>query len=250
RALPSPGRGPPGPRDLKWKGLYVLPFGQMSYWGELICRTWSDFDIDNILFSSLLPFISPKVRASKRIDPHNYEVLSILFGSMLGDCSAEKHGKGVRFCFQQEHSNNAYLLWFHNYLASLGYCSPTIPKLATRLSNKGKIRQLSRFKTFTYTSFNWIYDVFYVNGLKIVPRIISEYLSPLALAVWIMDDGSIVSSGLKIATNSFTNEDVQLLCNVLKEKYGIKATVILAGAKSKDQYFVYISKFSMAKLAQ
>src|SRR5690606_39479875 len=129
-------------------------------------------------------------------------VLSILFGSMLGDCSAEKHGKGVRFCFQQEHSNNAYLLWFHNYLASLGYCSPTIPKLATRLSNKGKIRQLSRFKTFTYTSFNWIYDVFYVNGDMIVQHIISEYLSLLSLTIWIMYDRCILSCVRDIATNS------------------------------------------------
>lgn len=201
---------------------------------------------------SLIPFSTPKVRAYKRIGPHNFNILSILIGSMLGDCFAEKHGNGTRFCLQQEHSNNAYLLWFHNYVAELGYCTPTIPKLGSRLVGEGKIRRLSRFKTYTFSSFDWIHEAFYVNGVKIVPPMIADYLSPLALAVWIMDDGCAASSGLKIASNSFSKADVQILCNILKEKYGLNATVNKAGViwpPQAEQYCIYISKYSMPTLA-
>lgn len=47
---------------------------------------------------------------------------------------------------------------------------------------------------------------------------VADNLSPLALAIWIKDGA--VSSGLKIATNSFTRADTQFLCDLLKEKYG------------------------------
>lgn len=185
-------------------------------------------------------------RSVNRIGPHDYNVLSILIGSLLGD--AEKHGNGTRFSFQQEHSHNSYLLWFHNYLNELGYCNSTIPKIATRLDKNGKLRYLSRFKTYTFSSFNWIHESFYKDGIKVIPEDIGEYLSPLALAVWIQDDGGKVSSGLKIATNSFTYDEVNFLAKILRDKYNFKVSVIKAGAL--NQYNLYISKSSMKDLVE
>jgi len=75
---------------------------------------------------------------------------------------------------------------------------------------------------------------------------VEKFISPLALAVWIMDDGSIVSSGLKIATNSFNQAEVQMLCEILKRKYNLSASIISAGVP--NQYNIYISKFSMKAL--
>jgi ubiquinol-cytochrome c reductase cytochrome b subunit len=184
-----------------------------------------------------------KLRAVKRIGPHNYNILCILIGSLLGDAYAEKHGNGTRFCFQQEQSNNAYLLWFHSLISKLGYCNSLTPKITTRLGKGGKVRQLSRFKTFTFSSFNWIQEAFYINNVKTVPQVVEKFLSPLALAIWIQDDGSIVSSGLKIATNSFNQAEVLMLCDILKRKYNLKATIISAGVS--NQYNIYISKFSI-----
>ena len=104
-------------------------------------------------------------------------------GSLLGDAYAEKHGNGTRICFQQEHTNSQYLMWFHSYLSKFGYCSETKPKVTTRLGKGGKLRYISRFKTYTYTSFNWIHTAFYFQNKKIVPYDLAEYLSPLALSV-------------------------------------------------------------------
>jgi ubiquinol-cytochrome c reductase cytochrome b subunit len=223
---------------------YVLPYGQMSLWGfnEPQMILYDDF----FCVMLILPFSSPKIRAIKRIGPHNYDILCILIGSLLGDSYAEKHGCGTRFCFQQEHSNNAYLLWFHSFISKLGYCNPLTPKILTRLGKGGKIRQLSRFKTFTFTNFNWIQEAFYLNNIKVVPEMVENFLSPLALAVWIMDDGCIVSSGLKIASNSFSKIEVLRLCNILQRKFKLKATIISAG--KPNQYNIYISKYSIKTL--
>jgi ubiquinol-cytochrome c reductase cytochrome b subunit len=136
----------------------------------------------NVLLCTL-PFIKPKTKANKRIGPHNEEVLSVIIGSMLGDSYGEKHGIGTRFTLQQEESNMEYLVWFHHFFRERGYCSDTNPKIHIRLGKNGRKRYLYRFRTFTYTSFDWIRNMFYLNGVKCVPKEIGEYLTPLALAV-------------------------------------------------------------------
>jgi ubiquinol-cytochrome c reductase cytochrome b subunit len=57
-----------------------------------------------------LPIIT-RIRALKRIGPHNLKILSIIFGSLLGDSHAEyrKQGKGTRISFMQEASHLTYL---------------------------------------------------------------------------------------------------------------------------------------------
>jgi ubiquinol-cytochrome c reductase cytochrome b subunit len=231
---------------------YVLPYGQMSLWGILFCPKWFKiFDIESnglIYCSTVLPFISPKIKSQNRIGPHNYDTICILMGSLLGDASAEQHGNGTRICFQQEHLNSQYLNWFHSYLSKLGYCNETTPKITTRLGKEGKLRYVSRFKTYTFTSFNWIHTAFYNENTKIVPYNIEEYLNPLALSVWIMDDGGRVSSGLKIATNNFSFNEIEFLANILRKKYNLKTSIIKTGAL--NQYNIYIPKSSMNDLVR
>src|ERR1700735_2330297 len=70
-------------------------------------------------------------------------------------------------------------------------------------------------------------------------------LTPLALAVWAMDDGCKVGYGFKLSTNSFTLTEVQQLCAVLHEIYGLVFTVQDAGSSAGDQYVIYIASKSM-----
>lgn len=76
----------------------------------------------------------------------------------------------------------------------MGYCNPVVPKIGQRLGKNNKIRRIVRFATWTYTSFNWIHNLWYDKGIKVIPQCIGDYLTPLALAIWIMDDGTKVSS--------------------------------------------------------
>jgi len=239
---------------------YVLPYGQMSLWGYLISLKCLNIEFLskinnkwNIFFISILSENNNnKYKGWYRIGPHNHDILSIIFGSLLGDGHAEKRisGIGTRITFYQEDSHYKYILWLHNIISSKGYCNNNIPILTTRIGKGGKLRKIARFRTWTYTSFNWIHDLWYDNGIKKVPLCIGEYLTPLALAIWIMDDGSKVSQGLKLSTNSFTYEDCLLLIQVLNENFSIKATIQSAGIVGKDQYVIYVWKESMSILRE
>jgi LAGLIDADG DNA endonuclease family len=126
-----------------------------------------------------------RIRAESRIGPHNKQILSIIFGSLLGDGYAEyrSKGKGTRIRFYQEGIHLSYILWLHNYLANSGYCNPTVPNIQTRLGKKGVVRKIIRLNTWTYTSFNWIQELWYPNGKKEVPSTIGDFMDPLALAI-------------------------------------------------------------------
>ena len=79
--------------------------------------------------------------------------------------------------------------------------------------------------------------------IKIIPLNIEEYLTPLALAIWFIDDGSLFNKGAKLAINYFTFEEVNFLCKVLKRKYNIIATPNKYG---KDKgHIIYIHNNSL-----
>lgn len=255
---------------------YVLPYGQMSLWGLSLkpqmynlClisflyyfTTYNNYTIIRIISLLITSSISKdlntkldnarqliRLKGEYRIGPHNKEVLSIIFGSLLGDGHAgkRKSGLGTRITFYQESSHVEYLIYLHGLLSKLGYCNPSTPNIGTRLGVGGKVRKTVRFATWTYTSFNWIHDLWYSNGKKTVPCNIDLYLTPLALAIWIMDDGAKAGKGLKFCTNCFSYKDCLKLVNVLSNKFNIKSTVHSAGAD--NQYVIYVWKESMNEL--
>jgi LAGLIDADG DNA endonuclease family len=86
-------------------------------------------------------------------------------------------------------------------LHNLGYRSNITPKLVIK-SESIQDKKLNKIKTqfnyrltlFTFTNFSWIYDSFYfkVKGVTIkkVPLWISEFITPIGLVHWIMQNGS------------------------------------------------------------
>lgn len=229
---------------------YVLPYGQMSLWGYFSPSEASGLSLGELYmytFSTILPFSMPRKPAQSRVGPHNQVILSILIGTLLGDGSAEHRSGGTRVRFHQEDSHSSYLLFLHAYVASLGYCTSTVPVIAIRINENGIVRWTIRFSTFTYTSFNWLYEGFYDNGLKGVPNWLESYLTPIALAVWIMDDGAVLPYGMKLCTNSFTKNDCYLLCVILGRLYDLDVRVHSAGVSG--QWHLYVTSASMPKLA-
>lgn len=100
----------------------------------------------------LTPTNNKKVSRLKgiyRIGPHNVDVLSVIFGSLLGDAHAEKRsmGVGTRISFFQEASHVEHLLNVHKFFSEAGYCNPKVPGSTTRLGIKGKVRKIVRFST-------------------------------------------------------------------------------------------------------
>jgi LAGLIDADG DNA endonuclease family len=88
-----------------------------------------------------------RIKGIYRIGPHNKEILSIIYGSMLGNAHAEKRCLGTRIYFYQEDTHLKYLLYLHNLLSNAGYCNNQLPMLRRRLGIKGKLRKFGIFHT-------------------------------------------------------------------------------------------------------
>jgi hypothetical protein len=278
--------------------LYVLPWGQMSFWGatvitnfasaipylgkDIVYFVWGGFSVDNPTLNRffslhfLLPFILaalamihliflhvhgfkglkfitnlqfknlhfiiPNIRANKRIGPHCSEIYEFLFGSLLGDAHAERlPSGGVRFSFKQSIIQKDYLFFKYDFLLCRGYVNNNPPSY-----QHDKLGDCYRFHTYTYSNLLWFYLIFYKNKIKVLPEYnyLIQFLTPLALAIWIMDDGTLKSPGIRIATNNFTQKECEILIEVLRDKYNIESSI----HKNNDRHQLYIKKESMKLL--
>jgi hypothetical protein len=73
--------------------------------------------------------------------------------------------------------------------------------------------------------FNELYDLFYVNGVKIIPLNIGELLTARGLAYLSMDDGCNLGSGFILSTQSFSKEENLLLIKILKDNFDLNCTL-------------------------
>jgi len=117
--------------------------------------------------------------------------------------------------------NMEYLYCLHNFYSERGYCSTTVPQFQIRIGRGGTHYRSANFNTYTFSSLLWLYELFYIDRVKVMPSNIIDYLTPLALAIWIMDDGGKHNAGLMISTYNFTYEGLLIIKAGLFSKYGL-----------------------------
>ena len=130
-----------------------------------------------------------------------------------------------------------------------GYCSNLKPRQYTKLlTHKGVTKAYYgyEFNTYTFRSFNWIHKMFYKKGIKTINVNLEKYLSPLALAIWIMDDGTLAKPGVRICANSFNIKEIKLLVKILYNKFNLHCTIQYL--KSINKYSIYIKALSIPHL--
>ena len=160
------------------------------------------------------------------IGPHREDILSTLVGGLLGDCSAEKRSNATRFSFRASSKNIRYIRSLHKLFAENGYCNPKIPEIREEIGQNNKVYYTVRFKTYSFTSLNYLYHAFYdEHNLKFVPVKIEQLLTNRALAIWIMNDGGRSGERLKLSTDGFTVEDVYLLQEAVYNRFKIRPTL-------------------------
>lgn len=127
----------------------------------------------------------------------------ILIGTVLGDVYMRRFSEkaNVRITFRQGAIHTSYLLHKYSLFQEFVITPPSVSTVIDK--HTGKIRYNISFTTLSLPCFNEIYELFYLEGKKIIPKNIADYLTPLSLAYWIMDDGSFTGSGLKLHTNAF-----------------------------------------------
>jgi ubiquinol-cytochrome c reductase cytochrome b subunit len=164
------------------------------------------------------------------------EEKDILVGSLLGDGCLRIIGRGTTPSFSVSHSEKQknYVFWKYERLKRL---VKTPPWREERIYHKDRSRKTIswRFQTLSNKVFFELYNSFYKNGKKIIPKNLTSLLenSPLALAVWLMDDGNRNHQSVFLNTQSFSLREQKKLSQILKDIYGFNVT-INSHSRSKD----------------
>ncbi|MBR4304206.1 MAG: hypothetical protein IKT81_02620 [Clostridia bacterium] len=145
----------------------------------------------------------------------------ICFGSLLGDAYLRPSGNNASLSFTHGERQLDYLRWKYNEFSDF------VTMKDFNKSHKefrGNLPTYS-FSTVSHPFLGWAREICYPDGRKKVSDFWLSQLSPLSLAVWYMDDGSINKryKTIVLCTNSFSAEEHQLLIEYFRSSYGIEA---------------------------
>lgn len=152
--------------------------------------------------------------------------LEILIGHILGDGSLRRDGANTTGKISQGIAQLDYATWKANELKPLaGEIKVFVRKTADHRT--GIHYSSADAHIYANPELNWLYYMFYATSKKELNEDLIEYITPLSLAVWFMDDGFLsTSGGYCIATQSFNR--VSLIKKIFS-KFGIEVTVTKAG---------------------
>lgn len=190
---------------------------------------------------------SKKVENLKKKLKLNETQREIVIGLMLGDghLETQNNGRTYRLKVEQSMKKKDYVFWLYEHFKNFVLTKPQT-KEKTR---NGTGTKNIWFSTVSHGTFRFYAQQFYKNGKKIVPPMVDKLLTPLGIAVWFMDDGSIKSKCHKakiINTQCFTKDEIMLLIKALENKFRMRTRI----RKQKDGYQIYILSESMENFKQ
>ena len=162
----------------------------------------------------------------------------ITIGLLLGDGCFEnkKDTLGIRLQIKQQSKAKEYVEWLYGQFKN--HC---LSEVKFRKDYKQYY-----FSTRYLREFQNIYNLFYKEGKKVIPSNIKDLLkSPLSLAIWYMDDGSLDYRpkdhyAFYLASNCFTVKDSEKLQRVLLENFKIKSAIYNNLCRGKRYPRIYI----------
>lgn len=171
-------------------------------------------------------------------------VISQIVGHLLGDGSFTMTHTSITplFVFTQTIKRFDYV-W--HVFSIIGHYCGKLPRLNIN-TRQGKKHRFLQIYTRSYPEFLGLYKVFYVelNGkiTKTITLDLLNYLNPISLAYWAMDDGAATTSrsGFYLHTKGFTFEEVYLLAGMLHYQFGLVVTV----QNHTNQPVIYITRKS------
>lgn len=161
----------------------------------------------------------------------------ILIGLLLGDGHLETQNQGRTYRLKIEHSikQKSYTDWLYREFHAWVLTPPQMKVV----SLNGVTYQKYWFNTVSHGVFRFYAHQFYREKKKVVPVFIKKWLTPLALAIWFMDDGSIKSKqtrSLIFNTQSFSKQDIERLIQALQKIFDISSVL----RKQKEGYQIFI----------
>lgn len=181
-----------------------------------------------------------------------------IIGSLLGDGSMSKIKKennrkncNSKLCIKHSIKQKNYVLYKQELIKSYCKIYLTYPKINNEphfIKNKLVIsNQTICLETLQNKAFNKYREDWYYKGYKDIPNYITR-LSPLAIAIWFMDDGTkCKKSGYYLCTDGFKIKTVNKLRNILYKQYGIISFLQILKRNNKQYPKIYISTKSINK---
>ena len=160
---------------------------------------------------------------------------SVIIGSLLGD-GAMRCKTNALIEFNHSIAQKDYVDWKYQQLVGLVGTPPR-----SRQGNGGRIAY--RFVSLSRPELTPYFKAFYSSGRKSVPDL---RLTPLALAVWFMDDGCKSYRAVYLNTQQFDIGSQQRLIAMLKEQWGLDATL----NRDKSYYRIRIAAGSVPRFRQ
>ena len=137
----------------------------------------------------------------------------IVIGSLLGDGHLAKTTRGYAFRVNHSITQKEYVDWKYQELSQFVNSMPDI------------YEKNYYFRTISHPFFTSMRNEFYRGQEKIIPANLTRWLTPLALSIWIMDDGSREGNQLRINSQSFTYDENQMLASILEATFGIETMI-------------------------
>lgn len=156
----------------------------------------------------------------------------VLVGTLLGDGCLAKHGRYHRLFVKHQIAQRRLAEFKRDAFDE--FVTMRLHEFDQRLGDRRY--PCVQFVTRTAPVFSGWHDRFYSGRRKIVPPDIADLLTPLAMAVWFMDDGGADYAGLNIQTHNFEPGETELLVAVLAEKFDIRATT----RANKGKRIIYV----------
>lgn len=159
----------------------------------------------------------------------------IIAGSLLGDGHLTQTTRGFAFRVNHGIAQKEYVDWKFQELSEITNSAPMLYR-----------ERSCYFRSVSHPFLGILQKEFYTGKCKIIPHSIGQWLTPLSLSVWIMDDGSRDGNQLRINSQSFTKEENEKLIHVLEAKLGIQATL----NKDKNKFRLRIKDTSMRTIRE
>jgi len=175
------------------------------------------------------------------------ELKSAIIGMVIGDGCLTKRWKNGHANFQMTHCEKQYeyMLWKQKILNNV---TESKIHFTTKIMNN-KIYKGSHLSTNRHPLFTKLHQRFYHQGHKALDEYLVKMITPLALAIIYMDDGTFGkhhSNGkdsLFLCTNNFDFGCQELLRKSFKLKFGLEWN-LNKSEKSKDGTYNYRLRLS------
>jgi DNA-directed RNA polymerase beta subunit/DNA-directed RNA polymerase beta' subunit len=161
------------------------------------------------------------------LKPNQYQ-LDVLVGSLLGDGSmGVQNGPFPAFVERHCLAQQEYLAFKADVLSDFSDRIVTPYNAGEDGFNTGQT--MCEWATLAQPEFVPLYKSFYCDGIKRVPTDIVDLLTPLSLAIWYQDDGSLTHGNrqriLRLHVGLFNTTDCDLLVDAILKLTGVQFTV-------------------------